>query len=107
MTDTLEQRLRRVKFMRTDWLEPHGEVEMVVFDDMQGQDGVYPSPVNPDGPEAADLIRDMLEALRDARDELYHSEHSSGDPHNESNMQSDAVTYRTVCAVLAKAEQGL
>jgi hypothetical protein len=53
--------------------------------------------------EAADIITELTEALREARDELYDAAHSNGDPSNEDNMQSDAVVYRKVLAALAKA----
>ena len=45
---------------------------------------------------------EMAEALETAAQELYHSAHSSGDPADETNMQSDAITYRECRAALSR-----
>lgn len=63
---TLLNRLRRKTFFRTEWLEPHGEIDVPVPADMAEWDGVQQVLVNPDGPEAADTIKALLEALEGA-----------------------------------------
>jgi hypothetical protein len=78
---SLVERLRRVKYFRTEWLEPHGEVDMPVFPDMASDDGVFTSPVNPDGPDAAAVIEILADALSGVMDILGRAEsNASGNP---------------------------
>lgn len=60
----LLERLRRETHSRTEWVEPHGEIDIPVFDDMAGEDGVRSTLVNPDGPEAATRIAALEERVR-------------------------------------------
>jgi hypothetical protein len=54
-----------------------------------------------DIPNPSETIAKMVEALKEAAHELYDSAHSSGDPSDESNMQSNAVASRKVTEALA------
>lgn len=46
----------------------------------------------------------MLAALRDAKQALWDSAHTSGDPDDPANMDGDAVDYRACRDAIAKAE---
>ena len=50
------------------------------------------------------VIAELVAFAKDARDEFYHSAHSSGDPSNPDNMQSDVFFYRQAITILAKLE---
>jgi len=61
--DDIVKRLRRTVLLRDVWYEPEGEITIRVYPDMEGEPGVYSKPVNPDGPEASDIIERQHEAL--------------------------------------------
>lgn len=52
-------------------------------------------------------LRDAAEMLDAAAIEFYQSAHSSGDPADESNMQSDALSYRECRAAATAARAAL
>jgi hypothetical protein len=70
----LVERLRRVKYVRTRWVEPVGEMDEVVPADMAGEDGVEAIPLNPDGPEAEDkLFLEMVETeVKDTQQPIWY-----------------------------------
>lgn len=49
------------------------------------------------------LIEEMREALQSASEELYQISHPSGDPDDESNMDSYAAAYRECRSALSKS----
>tara|TARA_R100001143_G_scaffold51397_1_gene46281 strand:+ start:531 stop:833 length:303 start_codon:yes stop_codon:yes gene_type:complete len=63
MCKELEKRLLRVKYIRSRWVEPVGEMDEVVDADMADWDGVEAVPLNPDGPQAAEALKRQREAL--------------------------------------------
>ena len=74
MSGSIVERLRRVKHLRTQWVEPHGEVDLPVDADMADWEGVFAVPRNPDGPEAADTIECLLEALEALVDDVMNND---------------------------------
>ena len=55
--------------------------------------------------QLVDQRAELLEACKSAMQELYDLSHSSGNPDDPNNMQSDAVVYRELKTAIANAER--
>ena len=74
-------RLNRVSYVRTEWVEPHGETDLLMCADQKDEEGVRAVPVNPDGATAAALIIELVAALDGVMPILGRAEsNASGNP---------------------------